>query len=44
MNPWFFDLYNVPIYWTTILGGYGRMKPYEKALTKTESVYRFSRH
>ena len=22
-------IYNVPIYWTTILGGYGRMKTYE---------------
>jgi len=38
-----FDPYNVPIYWTTILGGYGRMKTYETSIPKTESVHRFSR-
>ncbi len=35
--------YNVPIYWTTILGGYGIMKIYEKSITKTKSIYHFSR-
>ena len=24
--------YNVPIYWTTVLGGYGRMKMYETSI------------
>jgi len=39
----FLEVYNVPIYWTTILGGYGRMKTYETSITQTESVHRFSR-
>ena len=28
-----FSYYNVPIYWTTILGGYGIMKVYEETIT-----------
>jgi len=24
--------YNVPIYWTTVLGGYGRIKRYETSI------------
>jgi hypothetical protein len=35
--------YNVPIYWTTILGGYGIIKVYEKSITQAKSIYHFSR-
>ena len=34
--------YNVPIYWTAIFGGYGRIEAYEKTITQAESVNRFS--
>ena len=26
------NVYNVPIYWTTVLGGYGRIKRYETSI------------
>jgi len=29
----FLAIYNVPIYWTTVLGEYGRMKMYETFIT-----------